>query len=548
MKPKAAVLLQVMLAVAVSTLPAWGHAEATAPSGVKPGEQKLGTVNFPTSCTPAAQQQFERAVAMVHSFFYPDTLKAFQGVVDTDASCAIGYWGIAISQRPNPLVGPFDEATLKRGLETAQKGLAIPPKTEREHDWLAAIEVFYKDYAKIDQDTRALAYEQAMERLVQKYPADSEAAIFYALALNETASHADKTFAKQLKAAAILEKIDREQPDHPGVTHYLIHSYDYTPLADKGLKYANKYAQVAPAAPHAQHMPSHIYSMLGLWEESVKSNQASLAVANETAARLWPGTGKYHQSVGHLWDFMEYAYLQMGQDAQARKVRDDAVAAKEFGVDNLANFTGLAAVEARYVLERGAWKEAMALQPRSSRWPQAEAVTYFARALGAARGGDAAAAQADIGKLKEMRAKLEQAHQDYWAEQTEVQILAASAWLAKLNGNSDEALKLMRAAADLEDSSEKHVAMENRLYPMREILADMLLEMKRPADALKEYDASMLAMPNRLRGFSGAAQAAEQSGDKTKAMAYYRKLNVLTAKADSDRPEIRSARAYVAQQ
>jgi len=548
MKPKAAVLLQAMLVVAVATLPAWGHAEATAPSGVKPGEQKLGTVTFPTSCTPAAQQQFERAVAMVHSFFYPDTLKAFQGVVDTDASCAIAYWGIAISQRPNPLVGPFDEATLKRGLEAAQKGLAIPPKTEREHDWLAAIEVFYKDYDKIDQDTRALAYEQAMERLVQKYPADSEAAIFYALALNETASHADKTFAKQLKAAAILEKIDREQPDHPGVTHYLIHSYDYTPLADKGLKYANKYAQVAPAAPHAQHMPSHIYSMLGLWEESVKSNQASLAVANETAARLWPGTGKYHQSVGHLWDFMEYAYLQMGQDAQARKVRDDAVAAKEFGVDSLANFTGLAAVEARYLLERGAWKEAMTLQPRSSRWPQAEAITYFARALGAARGGDAAAAQADIGKLKEMRAKLGQAHQDYWAEQTEVQILAASAWLAKLNGNSDEALKLMRAAADLEDSSEKHVAMENRLYPMRELLADMLLEMKRPADALKEYDASMLAMPNRLRGLSGAAQAAEQSGDKTKAMAYYRKLNVLTAKADSDRPEIRAARAYVAQQ
>ena len=345
-----------------------------------------------------------------------------------------------------------------------------------------------------------------------------------------------------------MEKIDHEQPDHPGVTHYLIHSYDYTPLADKGLKYANRYAQIAPAAPHAQHMPSHIYSMLGLWEESVKSNQASLAVANETAARLWPGTGKYHQSVGHLWDFMEYAYLQMGQDAQARKVRDDVVAAKEFGVDNLANLTGLAAVEARYVLERGAWKEAMALQPRSSRWPQAEAITYFARALGAARSADAGVAQADIGNLKEIRAKLEQAHQAYWAEQTEVQILAASAWLAKLNGNSDEALKLMRAAADLEDSSAKHVAMENRLYPMRELLADMLLEMKRPADALKEYDASMLATPNRLRGFYGAAQAAEQSGDKTKAMAYYRKLSVLTAKADSDRPEIRAARAYVARQ
>lgn len=548
MKPKAAMLFQVMLAVAVSALPAWGDEGATGPSGVKPGEQKLGKVNFPTSCTPAAQQQFERALAMVHSFFYPDTLKAFQGVVDSDPLCAIGYWGIAISQRPNPLVGPFDEATLKRGLDAAQKGLAIPPKTERERDWLAAVELFYKDYDKIDQGTRALAYEQAMERLVQKYPEDSEAAIFYALALNETASHSDKTYAKQLKAAAILEKIDREQPDHPGVAHYLIHSYDYTPLADKGLKYANKYAQIAPAAPHAQHMPSHIYSMLGMWEESVKSNQASLVVANAAAAKAWPGTGKYHPSVGHVWDFMEYAYLQMGEDAQARQVRDDAVAAKEFGFDSPATQTGLAAVEARYALERGAWKEAMALQARDTHWAQAQAITYFARALGAARGGDAAAAKANISKLEELRGKLEQAHQTYWAGQTDVQILAASGWLAKLNGSPDEALNFMHRAADLEDASEKDVAMENRLYPMHELLADMLLEMKRPGDALKEYEASMPATPNRLRGYYGAAQAAEQSGDKTKAIAYYRKLSVLTAKADSDRPEIRAARAHIARQ
>jgi hypothetical protein len=540
-------LLQFALLFLVVVHPAWGHDEATGPANIKPGEQKLGKVNFPTTCTPAAQEQFVRAVAMLHSFFYPDTLKAFQGVVDTDPSCAIGYWGIAMSQRPNPLVGPFDEATLKRGLDAAQKGLAAGPKSQRERDWLEAIEVFYKDYATIDQDARALAYERAMERLMQKYPEDAEAAIFYALALNETASHSDKTLAKQLKAAAILEKIAAVQPDHPGVAHYLIHSYDYTPVATKGLKYADQYAQIAPAAPHAQHMPSHIYSMLGMWDESVRSNQASLAVASESAAKLWPGTGKYHPSVGHLWDFMEYAYLQTGQDLQARKVRDDTVAATQFGLDSMPNTTGLAAVEARYALERGAWKEAMALQPRETRWAQAQAITYFARALGAARAGDAAAAQADIGKLKELRAKLEQAHQAFWAEQTEVQILAASGWLAKLNGNADEALKLMRAAADLEDSTEKHVAMENRLYPMRELLADMLLELKHPSEALKEYEASFVAAPNRLRGYYGAAQAAQMAGDKAKATAYFARVRDLAAHADTDRPEIRAARQYVAQ-
>src|SRR6516225_1057912 len=546
MKPTNTLLPATVVCLAFA-LAGWAHGEGTGQPSTKPAESRLGKVNFPTSCNAEAQAKFERALAMVHSFFYPDTLKAFQGVVDADPSCAIGYWGIAISQRPNPLVGPFDEATLKRGLEAAQKGLAIPPKTERERDWLAAIEVFYKDYDKINQETRTLAYEQAMEHLMQKYPNDSEAAIFYALALNETASPGDKSFAKQLKAAAILERIDREQPDHPGVAHYLIHSYDYAPLAERGLPYANKYAQIAPAAPHAQHMPSHTYSMLGMWEESVRSNQAALAVANEAAAKLWPGTSKYHPSVGHSWDFMEYAYLQMGQDGHARKVRDEAVAAKEFGLEPLGNLTGLEAVEARYALERGAWKEAMALQPRETRWTQAQAIIYFARALGAARANEANVAQAEIDKLKELRAKLEQAHQAYWVEQTDVQILAASAWLARLSGSREEPLKLMRSAADLEDSTEKHVAMENRLYPMRELLADMLLEAGRPSDALKEYEASMLATPNRLRGYYGAAIAADQSGDKAKALSYYRRLAQLTAKADTDRVEVRATRQYLAQ-
>ncbi|WP_211461500.1 hypothetical protein [Collimonas silvisoli] len=274
-----------IIASAVAILaagPALGHDEEH--SHGEPGTAKLGTVKFPTSCTPAAQLQFEKALAMLHSFFYPATLKAFEAVMQTDPHCAIAYWGLAIAQRPNPLVGPFDETALKSGLDAVQKGLALNPKTERERDWLLAAEAFFKDYDKVPQDQRTMAYEQAMERLMQKYPDDSEAAIFYALALNETALHSDKTDAKQLKAAAILEKIYREQPDHPGVAHYLIHSYDYTPLAQRGLPFAKQYAQIAPAAPHAVHMPSHIYSMLGMWEDSVKANQSALGVMHEEAA------------------------------------------------------------------------------------------------------------------------------------------------------------------------------------------------------------------------------------------------------------------------
>lgn len=481
---------------------------------------------------------------MLHSFFYPDDLKEFTQAAETDPQCAIAYWGIAIGQRPNPLVGPFDAATLKRGLDAAQKGIAIGPKTERERDWLAAIELFYKDFDKVDQDKRTLAYEQAMERLTLKYPNDSEPAIFYALALNETALHSDKTYAKQLKAATILERIDREQPDHPGVTHYLIHSYDYTPLAQRGLRYADKYAKIAPASPHAQHMPSHIYSMLGMWEQSVRSNQASYAVGKEVADRQWPG--KASPGVGHAWDFMEYAYLQMGQDDNARKVRDEARATRQFPFEFFPNYTGLAAVEARYALERGDWKEAASLEPRGTKFAQAEAITYFARALGAARSGDAAGAKGNIAKLTELKTALEKSNQGYWAEQTEVQILAATAWTAQAERRAADALKFMRGAADLEDHSEKHVAMENRLYPMRELLGDLLLELKQPEAALKEYQASFAAAPNRLRGLFGAARAAEQSGDKAQAAAYFRKLTELTRNGDPQRPEIVQAKAYLA--
>jgi hypothetical protein len=527
MKPKLGTFVTALLAGTFTTA-AWA--------------QDLGRVHFETSCTPLAQQKFDRGLAMVHSFFYPNSVQAFTEAAAADPQCAIAYWGIAISHRPNPLILPLTATVLKNGLEAVEKGKTIGAKTERERDWLEAIELYYRDYDKVDQTTRGLAYEKAMGRLAQKYPDDPEAAAFYALALNETALHSDKTYAKQLKAGAILEKVAATLPEHPGVLHYLIHTYDYPPLAQRGLDAANKYAEVAPAAQHAQHMPSHTYSMIGLWAQSVASNTKSLATAKEQAARLWPGAA--HPGEPHHLDFMVYALLQMGQEGRAKQLRDDSSAVKKLGFEILASYTALAAVPARFALERQAWQEAAVLEPRGSQFPQAEAITYFARAIGLTRSGDLAAAGREVDRLKELRAALEKANQSYWAEQVEVQMLAASAWIAHAKGEKTEALNLMRAAADVEDSSEKHIAMENRLYPMRELLGDLLLEQQQPGPALTEYETSLESTPNRLRGLYGAGKAAEAARQPEKATAYFRKLVELTKDADADRLEVREAKAY----
>jgi tetratricopeptide (TPR) repeat protein len=534
-------LVTIFVASLTLVAAAWADADPATRSG---DAEKLGRVHFKTSCSPEAQKQFERALAMLHSFFFPETVKAFTAIPATDPSCAIAYWGIAISQRPNPLVGPFDAATLKRGLEAIEKGESIGPKTQRERDWLAALKEFYKDYDKVDQDTRTRNYEKAMERLASKYPDDVEAKIFHALALNETFDH--KSMEPLLKAIKILEPIDKKYPDHPGVTHYLIHSYDFPAIAQRGVPAANKYAQIAPSAPHAQHMPSHIYSMVGMWEESVMSNWRSVLVANEyvTKAKLDGTLG----GVPHAYDFMSYAYLQLGQDMKARGLIPDTMSIKKVIGVPLAGATARAAVPARYMLERQDWQGAAQLQPLDTGYPMAEAITHFARAMGAARSGDTSAAQLDIEKLKEQRAALEKAGQGYWAGQVEIQILSAQAWTAQSQGNKSDALKFMRAAADLEDASEKHVAMENRLYPMRELLADMLMAQGEGAAALKEYEASLKNAPMRLRGFYGAAKAAEASGDAKKARAYFEKLARLTRHADGDRPELREAKQRLASQ
>ena len=534
-----------LLGVLVTSLTFVASVWADADPAHRPGEgEHFGRVHFKTSCSPEAQRQFERALAMLHSFFFPETVKAFTAIPSTDPSCAIAYWGIAISQRPNPLVGPFDAAALKRGLDAIEQGEAIGAKTQRERDWLAALKQFYKDYDNVDQGTRTQNYASAMAQLAAKYPADIEAKIFYALALNETFDH--KSMEPLLKAIKILEPIDKRYPDHPGVTHYLIHSYDFPVIAQGGIPAANKYAKIAPSAPHAQHMPSHIYSMVGMWEESVMSNWRSVLAANEYAARVkLDGT---LGSVPHAYDFMAYAYLQLGQDLKARGLIQDSLSIKKIIGVPLAGATARAAVPARYMLERQDWQGAAQLPPLGTGYPMAEAITYFARAMGGARSGDPAAAQPDIEKLKEQRAALEKAGQGYWAGQVEIQVLAAQAWVAQGQGDKAGALTFMRAAADLEDASEKHVAMENRLYPMRELLADMLMTQGEAAAALKEYETSLKNAPMRLRGFYGAAKAAEASGDGKKAHEYFERLARLTRHADGDRPELREAKQRLASQ
>jgi tetratricopeptide (TPR) repeat protein len=526
---------------------AFGTAVAAIVCGTSALAQAPGRVHFETSCNAQAQEKFDRALTMLHSWVYPETVKAFAEVADADPQCAMAYWGIAISQRPNPTILPLPAAFLKKGWEAVEKGNAIGAKTERERAWLAAMEVYYKDYDKIDQTTRGLAYEQAMERLMQNYPDDPEAAAFYALALNETALPSDKTFANQLKAGAILEKILATQPDHPGALHYLLHCYDYVPLAARALAAANKYAEIAPTvAQHVQHMPAHIYSKLGLWAQSVASNTKARTAADEQAAKLWPGAT--HPNLPHHLDFIEYGLLQMGQDRRAGQIRDDSKAIKKLGYEFMGSYTALAAVPARFVLERQMWKEAAVLEPRGSQFPQAEAITYFVRAIGSARSGDIAAAEQAADKLKELRTTLDKADQSYWAEQVEIQALAALGWIAQAKGEKEQAVKFMRAAADIEDNSEKHIEMEHRLYPMRELLGDLLMEQQQPAQALNEYEASLQSSPNRLRGWYGAAKAARETKQPDKAASYFRKLLELTANADTERPEIREAKAFLAAQ
>ena len=513
-------------------------------------EERLGEVNFPISCSPAAQQQFDRAVAMQHSFFFPETVKAFTAIAEKEPSCAMAYWGIAISQRPNPLVGPFPGDVLKRGWEAIEKARAASQKTEREIAWIEALAAYYQDYASVPQQRRTANYEAAMARLWARYPDDAEAAIFYALALNEAADAADKTYAKQLKAADILEQLESKYPSHPGIAHYIIHSYDYPELAMRGVLAAARCARLAPSAPHALHMPSHIYSTLGMWQEVVSSDRAADDETIAYTARVDPqaaadpakNPGRYH-----FLDFLTNGYLQLGQDQQAKRIVDARNSVAEYPAGfRYSGHTAFAAIPVRYAFERAAWSEAAALAIPRTPFAQAEAIAWFGRAIGAARSGDLTKAREAVDQLGRLRDTLAKANDAYWTGQVAIQEQAAGAWLALAEGRKRDAIAAMGRAADLEDRSGKHVAMENRLSPIRELLGELLLEANEPVQALKELETSLRNNPNRYRSFAGAAKAAERAGDRAQAKSYYEKLVALAAQADGGRPDLVAAKRYLA--
>ena len=511
-------------------------------------EERFGEVNFPISCSAAAQAQFNRAVALLHSFFFPETVKAFSAIAEKEP-CAMAYWGIAISQRPNPLVGPFPGDVLKAGWEAVEKARAATDKTERESQWIEALAAFYKDYATIPQRTRTANYEASMAQLVARYPDDEEAAIFYALALNEAADPADKTYAKQLKAADILEKLEPRFPNHPGIPHYIIHSYDHPELAVRGSIAASRCAQLAPSAPHALHMPSHIFSTLGMWQEVINSDLASDAQTMAYTARISPQAASdpaKNPARYHSLDFLTNAYLQLGQDQQAKHIVDARNSVPEFlATFRYSGHTAFAAIPVRYAFERSAWAEAAALAIPKTPFAQAEAISWFGRAVGAARNGELAKAKDAVDHLRALKDTLDRANDEYWAGQVAIQELASKAWIVLVEGHKGEAIAGMRQAADLEDRSGKHVAMENRLSPIREMLGELLIEAQEPAQALKEFETSLRNNPNRYRSFAGAARAADRAGDMAQARSYYEKLVTLTGNADTARPDLIAAKQYL---
>jgi tetratricopeptide (TPR) repeat protein len=494
---------------------------------------------------------FDRGMAALHNFYFGEAKRSFQAVQQIDPECGIAYWALATNSLGNLLVSPPAPKTIGEAQDLLRKAYETEPESPRERDYRDALSRLLTDADKVDHRTRTLAYESAMRTIYKRYPRDTEAAVFYALALNITALPTDKTYANQLEAAAILEGVLDRQPDHPGALHYLIHTLDYPPLALRALRVANRYADVAPAAPHALHMPSHTYSMLGEWEGSIRSNTVALAAVQDSFARQLSSLQAVNGSTAHYNDFMIYAHLQLAQDKVAKGIVKQLLEyqlAHDLSKDPVYTQTGFAAPPARYVLERKAWSEAKALEVRMTAWTYAEAMTRFVRSLGASHTGDFTSAEAEIQALQRLRDTAVASKQGYWESQVEVLQLAASAWLAQKREQTDEAIKLMSQAADLEDASEKHIAMENRLYPMRELLADLLLEAGHPDQALNEYEASMIATPNRFNAFSGAGKAALASGERDKAANYYSRLLSLAGKADTARPGIQEAQQFLAQQ
>ena len=534
------------LMAAILLVLAASHSLAKEPQGTV---EKLGAVHFATSCNGAAQIDVTRAVALLHSFDFRRAVDNFNAALGKDGTCAIAYWGIALSDWGNPFApGKIDKRLLQLGHESAEHGEMLGAKTARERAYVAAVSNLYRDFEGTPQKARLLAYRDAMEEVAAKYPEDHEAKIFYALALAAGADPADKTYADQLKAGAILEKLFDEQPTHPGLAHYIIHAYDVPALAPRALIAARRYSQIAPDAPHALHMPSHTFTRLGDWQASIDSNLAAAAAArrqHQTAEEL------------HASDYETYAYLQTGQDeAAGRIVRSLPQIASRFDPKALlvgagppvAGYFALAAIPARYALERRDWLQAEQLTLTETPFAFADAITWFARGLGAARLGHSVAADEATAALRLIQERLAKANDAYWARQVEIQTLAVTAWSALAAGANEEALRQMQAAAEMEDRTEKSVVTPGPLSPARELLGEMLLAMNEPAKALQQFDATLEKEPRRFHSLYGAARAAQLSGRRDASREYFRELLKVCARSDKPpRAELKEAQQSILQ-
>jgi len=511
--------------------------------------EKLGTVRFSTSCNAPAQAEFDRAVALLHSFQFSKAIQGFQATLKNDPTCGIAYWGMALSQWSNPFAqGAKEKTQLQAGQSDVELGRSTGAHTERERAYIDAVANLYSNFESTSQRTRLLAYRDAMSKVAENYPTDHEAQIFFALAIAASEDPADKTYAGRIKAGAILEKLFEEEPDHPGLAHYIIHTYDVPALADHALAAARRYAEIAPDAPHALHMPSHTFTRTGYWQDSIRSNVAAASSAKregQTAEEL------------HASDYETYAYLQTGQDDAARKILDSLpeiesrfdpkVVIGGAGGPSVGYFA-LAAIPARCALERGDWKQAMQLVPRSTPFPYTEAMTWFAHGLGAARLGQSKAAYEAAEFLKQIREQLVKANENYWALQVEIQEVEIEAWAKMAAGKKEAALQQMESAAKLEDGTDKSAITPGPLAPARELLGEMLMAANQPSAALAQFEATLKKEPGRFRSLYGAGKAAQLAKNPEVSRKYFQELVANCEHGDRPgRAEFREATQAIAQ-
>jgi len=471
-----------------------------------PAPEKLGKVFFQTSCAPGIQEQFERGVALLHSFAYAAAESAFQAVAEVDPQCAMAHWGVAMTYFHQLWEPPIAPAKIAIGQKEIQQAQQIGTGSERERQFIKALGLIYQDAATVPYRTRALNYEGAMSDLASKNPKDVEAQVFFALALLSNASPADKTHAKQKQAAALLEPLDLTYPQHPGIPHYLIHAYDNAELAPKGLPAARAYAQIAPSAPHALHMPSHIFTRLGLWDDSITSNLAAKQAAHQQG-----DTGEEL----HAMDYLVYAYLQSGRDNEAGRVIQQLKNMPELNASDFKMSYAATAMPVRYAVERGQWSDAAGIAPPTAAPPHVVAVAVWARGLGLARNGHGTEARSEIDRLGQIEQQLRASGNDYWASQVGILRREVMAWSAQANQKPDEAAALLRASADEEDAVEKLPVTPGPIVPAREQLGSLLLEQNHPDLALKEFQTALVNAPGRRGAMQGAARATEAVAQKS---------------------------------